>query len=195
MKSYQVSVFDPPQSFVDGTAFQKDNLLRSTPIAAAFTSAGLPSEIRECLLSLEFALALNGKRTRYEGSPENSDFCDLIRMLECQLDKSCEGSRSFIGSLHRARKLRNHLAHGFFGSEEIHDIATQGGQEKMLARLRDTERVFFPLIMTINLITRACAADYGFTNEVFDRIVSMRKRQQAQVERELNDILADNSGE
>jgi hypothetical protein len=206
MQQYEISIFDPPQSYVDRSAFEQANLMRAAPAAAAFTGPGLPTEIcrtygylmllgqnledelRECLLSLELALALKHKKARYAGFPETADFCDLIRMLECQLDKSHGGSRRFAASLHQARKLRNRLAHSLFGSKDILDITTKTGQEKMLARLRATEKVFFPLIMVVNHINRAYAAEFGLTNQVFDKMVAMRKRQQEQIEKDLKEI-------
>jgi hypothetical protein len=194
MREFSPSLYDPPKSFEDGTAFTEENQMRSLPMAAMFTGKGLRSdicrlygyisllgqnlevELRECLLNLELALALRGRKKRYKGSPEKVKFNTLIEMFEKQFDPSDKGSRDLIDCLHRARKLRNLLIHGFFSPQEIQHFLTAGGEAKMYEKLKKCETVFFPVIGLINMISRAYAADYGFTNDVFDRIVEAHKR-------------------
>jgi hypothetical protein len=206
MREFSPSLYDPPKSFEGGSAFAKENQLRSVPMAAAFTRKGLRSdicrtygyisllgqnlevELRECLLNLELALALRGRKKRYSGSPEKAKFEKLIQMFEKQLDLSHKGSRNLVDCLHRARKLRNLLIHGFFSPQEVQYFRTAGGEAKMYEKLKKCETVFFPIIGLVSMVSRAYAADFGFTNEVFDRIVKAQKDEQAQIEADLKEI-------
>ena len=52
-------------------------------------------------------------------------------------------------------------------------------------RPKKSESVFFPLIIVVAAITRAYAAEFGFTKEDFDRILEAEKRQREQIESDL----------
>ena len=154
MRSFSLSLYDPPRTIRDGSAFTREGTAGLAPMAAAFTGTGrlsdicrlygyifllgqnLETEMRECLLTIEFASAAKRKKWRSTSSPERAKFAGLIRMFGNQLDQSHAGSREFMRFLDRARRLRNGLAHGFFAPSEIQYIRTPGGQEKLYDRLK-----------------------------------------------------------
>lgn len=213
MRDFRLSLYDAPAAIRDGTALKRENLLKSAPMAAAMTGAGrlsdicrmygyvfllgqnLEFELRECLLNIEVALKAQGKKRRWKGSAARKKFGTLIEMFTKQLDLSRQGSRDFCDQLDRARKLRNWLAHEFFSAEGFWYIRTEGGQEKLIGWLKALETVFFPLTDIINVISRAYAAEFGFTHELVDHLVEEDKKQREQIERDLKSLLDDSSAD
>ncbi len=118
-------------------------------------------------------------------------------MFESQLDTRHSGSRHVVRDLHRARKLRNRLAHGFLAADESQYYLTLGGRESVLQRLKRTESVFFPLIMVVvvNMVGRAYAADIGLTAEYIKKLAERWKAEQRQIETDLGDVFGDDKSE
>ncbi len=153
----------------------------------------LEVELRVCLSYLSLALSIKRIKPRFAGDPNKERFEDLIRMFEAQLDTRDAGSRRLVGDLHRARKLRNTLAHGFLDVGPSKDYLTTGGREKALQQLRKAETVIFSLIMVVNLVGRAYAADVGVTTEYINKLSERHKQEQKQIEADLQDLLKDES--
>ena len=206
MIRYDLRMFDPPKQFENGEALKPGAVLRGAPVAALFTGKGAPTEIcrlygylmllgqnleyelRECLISMKFAFALRGIRPRFSGNPEKAKFDRLIDMFAAQLNADHPPTKNFIVELHRARKLRNRLAHGFLSPSECAYYITPGGQQAVLHRLRLSEKVFFPLVMFIGGIGRDYAADCGVTDEVIARRRKAWEAERRQIENDLKDI-------
>jgi hypothetical protein len=141
--------------------------MRSVPVAALFATQGAPTEIcrlygylmllgqnlefelRECLISMEFSMALRGIKPRFSGKPEKATFEKLIDMLSAQLNTAHRPTKDSVDDLHRARKLRNRLAHGFLHPSQGEYFITHGGQQATLHRLKLAEKIFFPIIMFV----------------------------------------------
>src|SRR5262249_37317212 len=105
--------------------------MQPVPIAGLFGTSGTPLEIcrlygylmllgqnlefelRECLLSMEVSLRIRGIKPRFSGKPGKASFEKLIDMFGAQLNTAHPPTKEFVDELHRARKLRNRLAHGF----------------------------------------------------------------------------------
>jgi hypothetical protein len=208
MRQFQFSLFDPPEEIRSGVALSQENMLASRPFAAIFADDSLKEicrlygylmllgqnlevELRVCLGYVSLALSRKGLSARFIGDPDRADFADLIRMFESQLDTRYVGSRRIVGELHRARKLRNRLAHGFLVADESRYFLTPGGRESVLQRLKRTESVFFPLIMIVNLVGRAYAAEIGMTTEYIKKLADRWKAEQRQIETDLKEAFED----
>jgi hypothetical protein len=208
MRQFEISLYDPPEEIRSGVALTQENMMRSRPFAAIFTDDALKEicrlygylmllgqnlevELRVCLSYVSLALLRRGVSARFTGDPDTADFKDLIRMFESQLDTRQTGSRRIVGELHRARKLRNMLAHGFLAADESQYYLTSGGRESVLQQLKRTESVFFPLIMVVNLVGRAYAADLGLTAEYIRKLADRWKEEQRQIEADLRDAFGD----
>ena len=193
-----------------GAALTKENMLRSRPFAAIFTDdklkeickmygylmllgQNLEVELRVCLSYLSLALLLKRVSPRLTGDPDTARFEDLIKMFGAQLDPRDAGSRQLVADLHRARKLRNRLAHGFLNVGPSKDYLTSGGREKTLQQLKQAETVIFPLIMVVNLVGRAYAAEVGVTTEYIKKVSERHKQEQKQIEADLRELLNDES--
>ncbi len=136
MRNFNLRICDPPKQFESGEELKPGAAMRAPPIAVLFTAKGslteicrlygylmllgqnLEFELRECLISIQFALALRGIKPRCTGSPERAKFDKLIQMFAAQLNTDHPPTKEFVDELHRARKLRNHLAHGFLSPAE-----------------------------------------------------------------------------
>ena len=208
MRQFEFSLYDPPEEIRSGAALTQENMLRSRPFAAIFTDDALKEicrlygylmllgqnlevELRVCLGYISLALCRRGVSARFKGDPETADFTDLIRMFASQLDTRHTGSRRIVDELHRARKLRNTLAHGFLAADESRYYLTPGGRESVLQRLKRTESVFFPLTMVVNTVGRAYAADIGVTTEYISKLSERWKAEQRQFEADLRDAFGD----
>ena len=170
VKKYEIRIFDPPKVFETGAALRPGVVVSSVPIAAIFTAKGPPTEIcrlygylmllgqnlelelRECLMTMQFSFALRGVKCRFAGNPEKAKFDKLIEMFAAQLDTRHAQTNEFVEMLHRARKLRNRLAHGFLTPSEGEYYITPGGQQAVLQRLRQAEKIFFPVITMVGHI-------------------------------------------
>ena len=126
-------------------------------------------ELRECLLHMEFSLSIRGIKPRFSGKPEKANFEKLIDMFAAQLNTAHSPTKEFVDELHRARKLRNRLAHGFLHPSQCEYFITKGGQEAILHRLKLAEKIFFPVIAFVGRIGRGYAADLGITAEYMER--------------------------
>src|SRR6266480_1010141 len=182
MRNFDLRLFDPPKQFESGEALKPGAVMRAPPVAALFTGKGAPTEIcrlygylmllgqnlefelRECLTSMQFAFALRGITPRSTSNPEKAKFNELIQMFAAQLNVEHPPTKEFVDELHRARKLRNRLAHGFLSPAEGSYYITPGGQQAVLHRLKLAEKIFFPLITVIGHLGRGYAADYGVTD-------------------------------
>lgn len=211
MRSGTFCLYDPPAELRSGAALEKENVLRSRPFVAIFVGEGLKEicrmygylmllgvnlevELRVCLQYLSLALSLKKARPRFSGDPDTAKFEDLIKMFAAQLDRRDAGSRQLVDDLHRARKLRNRLAHGFLDVGPSKDYLTPGGREKALHNLKQAEKVIFPLIMIVNLVGRAYASEVGVTTEYIKKLSERHKQEQKQIESDLKELLKD-SGE
>ena len=114
-------------------------------------------------------------------------------MFAAQLNVEHPPTKEFVDELHRARKLRNRLAHGFLSPAEGSYYITPGGQQAVLHRLKLAEKIFFPLITVIGHLGRGYAADYGVTDEFIERRRKAWDAEQHQIEEDLKDILDDES--
>jgi hypothetical protein len=209
MRKYNISIFDPPKTFESGAALKPGV---AVPIAALFTAKGpltetcrlygylmllgqnLEFELRECLVSLQFAFALRRIEPRFTGNPEKAKFEKLIDMLAAQLNTKDPETKEFVDELHRARKLRNRLAHGFLKPSEFAYFTTHGGQQAVLHRLKLAEKIFFSVISLVGHIGRGYAADYGVTDEFVERRRKALEAEQRQIESDLRDIFDDEEG-
>jgi hypothetical protein len=209
MKKYNIQILDPPKAFETGDALKTGVVMKTAPVAAIFTAKGplteicrlygylmllgqnLEFELRECLTSMQFAFALRGIKRRFTGNPEKAKFDKLIDMFAAQLNTKHPETKEFIDELHRARKLRNRLAHGFLEPSEVKYFTTPGGQQAVLHRLKRAEKIFFPVIMLIGDIGRGYAADYGVTAEFVERRRKALEAERRQIEKDLKDILDD----
>jgi len=205
MRHFELSLFDPPEMIRSGAALTRENMPRSRPFTAIFTDdtlkeicrlygylmllgQNLEVELRVCLGYVSLALLRRGALARFSGDPDTARFKDLIRMFEAQLDTRHSGSQHIVRELHRARELRNRLAHGFLEVGESQYYLTPGGRDNVLQRLRRAESVFFPLVMVVNMVGRAYAADLGLTDEYIKRLAERWKAEQRQIEAELRDM-------
>jgi hypothetical protein len=208
MRQFEFSLHDPPKEILSGAALTQESILRSCPFAAVFTDDALKEicrlygylmllgqnlevELRVCLGYISLALGRRGVSASFTGDPDTAAFTDLIRMFESQLDTQHTGSRRVIGELHRARKLRNTLAHGFLAADELRYYLTPGGRQSVLQRLKRTESVFFPLVMLVNTVGRAYAADIGVTTEYISKLSERWKAEQRQIEADLREAFGD----
>lgn len=212
MRQFELSLYDPPEEIRSGVALTQENILRSRPFAAIFTEdklteicrlygylmllgQNLEVELRVCLSYISLALRRRGATARFTGDPDIADFIDLVRMFESQLDTRHRGSRHVVSELHRARTLRNRLAHGFLAVGESNYYLTPGGKESLLQRLKRTESVFFPLIMVVNMVGRAYAADLGLTTDYIHSLAERWKAEQREIETELRDLFGDDEND
>lgn len=119
--------------------------MRATPVAALLTGKGAPSEIcrlygylmllgqnlefelRECLISMRSSFRLRDITPHFSGTPEKAKFEKLITMFSAQLNLDHPPTKEFVDELHRARKFRNRLAHGFLSPSEGVYMVTHGG--------------------------------------------------------------------
>ena len=209
MRSFKLRIFDPPKQFETQDGGKAISTMGSPPIAALFTAKGslteicrlygylmllgqnLEFELRECLMSMQFAFAIRGIEPRCAGNPEKAKFDKLIQMFAAQLNINHPPTKEFVDELHRARKLRNHLAHGFLSPAESTYFITHGGQQAVLHRLKLAEKIFFPVIIVISRLNRAYAADYGVTDEFLKRRREAWEAEQHQIENDLKDIFDD----
>jgi hypothetical protein len=209
VKKFNVRLFDPPKAFTDPNRDASGHVMRSVPVAALFATTGAPSEIcrvygylmllgqnlefelRECLISIEFSLALRGIKPRFFGKPEKATFEKLIDMFAAQLNTKHPPTKEFVDDLHRARKLRNRLAHGFLHPSQGDYFITHGGQQAMLHRLKLAEKIFFPVVMFVGRIGRGYAADLGVTAEFVERQRKLQETEQREIEADLKDIFDD----
>ena len=137
MRNFDLRLFDPPKQFESGEALKPGAVMRAPPMAVLLTGKGAPTkicrlygylerdsgqnlefELRECLISMQFAFALRGITPRSTGNPEKAPFDKLIQMFAAQLNVAHPPTKEFVDELYRARKLRNHLAHGFLSPGE-----------------------------------------------------------------------------
>jgi hypothetical protein len=213
MKSSQFSLYDPPEEIRSGAALTEENMLRSRPFASIFSTTdalkeicrlygylmllaqNLEVELKVCLSYLKLALHRKGGSVRFDGDPEQAKFEDLIDMFESQLDVSEGGSRQLIEELDNARKLRNRLAHGFLEVGESKYYLTPGGRESVLLRLQRAESVFFPLVILVNMVGRAYAAEVGMTAEYIRKQSEIWKMEQARLQKDLQDIIGDDEND
>ena len=211
MRNFDLRLFDPPKQFESGEALKPGAVMRAPPVVALFTGKGAPTEIcrlygylmllgqnlefelRECLTSMQFAFALRGITPRSTRNPEKAKFEELIQMFAAQLNVEHPPTKEFVDELHRARKLRNRLAHGFLSPAEGSYYTTPGGQQAVLHRLKLAEKIFFPPIMVIGHLCRGYAADYGVTDEFIERRRKAWDAERQQIEQDLKDILDDES--
>lgn len=209
MRNFDVRIFDPPNVFLTGEADKPGVVLRPMPVAALFAAKGTPTEIcriygylmllgqnlefelRECLTSMQCSFALRGIKPRFTGKPEKAKFDKLIEMLAAQLNTKHPSTRKFVDELHRARKLRNRLAHGFLHPAEGEYYISHGGQQAILHRLKLAEAIFFPIIMFIGHLAHAYAADFGLTAEYAERLRKAEEAEQRQIEEDFKDIFDD----
>jgi hypothetical protein len=207
VRKFNVRLFDPPKAFTSGDAEGSGNIMRSVPVAGLFATSGTPSEscrlygylmllgqnleLRECLISMEFSLALRGIKPRFSGKPEKATFEKLIDMLAAQLNTAHTPTKEFVDELHRARKLRNRLAHGFLHPSQGEYFITHGGQQAILPRLKLAEKVFFPVIMFVGRLGRGYAADLGLTADYVERQRKLEEAEQREIEEDLKDIFDD----
>lgn len=209
MKQFHYQLFDPPKHFEHGGA--PKSLVGFAPFAALFTGKGAPTEIcrlygylmllgqnleielRECLKWMELSFTLRGIIPRFSGSPDKAKFDKLIEMFAKQLNVAHTPTKELVDELHRARKLRNRLAHGFIGPGQGAYFITHGGQQAIVHRLKLAERIFFPIIMLISSIGHGYAADLGLTNEVIQGRREAWDAAQRKIDEELKDILDENS--
>ena len=209
MRSFSLRIFDPPKQFETEEPSEPISLMGSPPIAALFATNGPPTEIcrlygylmllgqnlefelRECLMSMQFALAIRGIKPRCTGNPEKAKFDRLIQMFAAQLNINHPPTKAFVDDLHRARKLRNHLAHGFLSPAECAYFITQGGQQAILHRLKLAEKIFFPVIMVVDRLSHAYARDYGVTDDFIKQRQKAWEAEQRQIENDLKDIFDD----
>ena len=152
MKQFNLHLFDPPKNFeVGGTP---ESLIGFAPVAALFTDKGAPTEIcqrygylmllgqnleielRVCLTWMQLSFTLRGITSRFSGNPDTAKFDKLIEMFAKHLNISHSPTKEFVDELHRARKLRNRLAHGFIGPGQGAYFITHDGQQKILHRLK-----------------------------------------------------------
>jgi len=155
----------------------------------------LEHSLRNCLESAERAFNTKSTPIPYYGDPQEASFLDLIAMFGSLLDKSHPGSRQLVSSLHRARKLRNRLAHGFLADLEPQDISSDGAIGKLHDRLKAVESVFFPQIMVIRTIGRGYDAEYGLTDELIDQLIRKGREEQERIDREIESLLEPDSEE
>ena len=209
MKQFDLQLFDPPKHYENGHA--PKSLIGFAPVAALFTGKGAPTEIcrlygylmllgqnleielRVCLTWMQLSFALRGVTPRFNGDPEEANFNKLVKMFAAQLNIAHTPTKEFVDELHRARELRNHLAHGFIAPGQGAYFITHGGQQAILHRLRLAEKIFFPVIMLISSLSRGYAADLGETNEVIERRRKEWDAEQQRIDEELKDILDDES--
>lgn len=209
MKQFDLQIFDPPKEFESKGA--PKSLMGFPPVAALFTGKGAPTEIcrlygylmllgqnleielRVCLTWMQLSFALRGITPRFNGNPEKAKFDKLIEMFAAQLNIAHSPTKEFVNELHRARKLRNRLAHGFIGPGQGAYFITHGGQQAILHRLKLAEKIFFPVIMLISSLSRGYAADLGETSEVIERRRKEWDTEQHRIDEELKDILDDES--
>jgi len=144
---------------------------------------------------MQFAFALRGITARFTGNPERAKFEKLIDMFAAQLNVGDPPTKEFVAELHRARTLRNRLAHGFLSPAEGSYYITHGGQQAVLHRLKLAEKIFFPLIMVIGHIGRGYAADYGVTQDVIDRRRKAWEAEQRKIDEDFKDIFGDEDSE
>jgi hypothetical protein len=210
MRTFNVRIFDPPKSYTSKPAEHTARPMRAVPVAALFTADGAATEIcrvygylmllgqnlefelRECLVSMELSFALRGLKPRFRGRPEKAKFEKLIDMLAAQLNTNHPSTQDFVDELHRARKLRNRLAHGFLAPSHGEYFISPGGQQAILHRLRLAEKIFFPIIIFVGNLGRAYAADYGLTAEVVRRQRGAQEAEQRKIDKDLKDILSEN---
>lgn len=211
MKQFNLRLFDPPKQFESAKASEPATGMGFPPVAALFTGEGAPAEIcrrygylmllgqnleielRVCLTWMQLSFALRGIKPRFNGDPEGNKFNNLIQMFATQLDTDHSPTKKFVDELHRARDLRNRLAHGFIGPGQGAYFITHGGQQATLHRLKLSEKIFFPVIMLISSLGRGYAADLGMTNEAIERRRKAWDAEQRRIDEELRDILAENS--
>lgn len=213
MRTFNVRLFDPPKALVDAPGDAPNNVMRWVPVTALFATTGAPSEIcrlygylmllgqnlefelRECVISMEFSLALRGIKPRFSGKPEKARFEKLIDMFAAQLNTAHAPTKDFVDELHRARKLRNRLAHGFLHPAQGEYFITHGGQQATLHRLKLAEKIFFPVVIFVGRIGRAYAADLGLTAEFVERQRKLEEAEQREIEEDLKDIFDDDEPE
>jgi hypothetical protein len=185
--------------------------MQSVPVAGLFATSGTPSEIcrlygylmllgqnlefelRECLISMEFSLRIRGIKPRFSSRPEKAKFEKLIDMFAAQLNTAHLPTKEFVDELHRARKLRNRLAHGFLHPSQCDYFVTAGGQQAILHRLKLAEKIFFPVICFIGRIGRGYAADLGVTAEYIEKQRQVEEAERREIEQDLKDIFDDDS--
>jgi hypothetical protein len=172
VRQYNISIYDPPGEIRSGAALSEENMRHSLPFAAIFKQDSLKDicrlygylmllgqnlevELRVCLEYLQLALLLKGKPPRFAGNSEKATFDKLIEMFASQLDISDPNTEQLVKDLHQARLFRNRLAHGFLDVADSQYYLTPGGRASVLRRLKLAERVFFPLVMLVNMVGRA----------------------------------------
>lgn len=213
MRNFNIRVFDAPKQFARGESPQSWRATGTMPSAALFAGSGAPSEIcrlygylmllgqnlefalRECLAAMQLAFAFRNITPRFTGNPERAKFEKLIDMFAAQLNVEHPPTKEFVDELHRARKLRNRLAHGFLSPGECSYYITHGGQQAVLHRLKLAEKVFFPVVMFINRLERGYVADYGITQDVIERHQKAWEEEQRQIDEDFKDILGDEDSE
>ena len=206
MRSFDFQIIDPPISFANR---DPDSIVPGVPVASMFALGGPPTEIcrlygylmllgqnlefelRECLASVKLALGLRGISPQFTGNPERATFEKLIDMFARQLDTSHGPTCELVEELHRARMLRNRLAHGFLSPVAGNYYMTHGGQQVVIHRLQIAEKLLFPLISLVGYVGRSYAADYGLTKDCIDRHHKAWETEQRKIDEDFKQIFGD----
>lgn len=206
MRDFNLRIFDPPKSIQGGEGTSIENIVKSAPVAALFTGKdalteicrlygysmllgqNLEFELRECLLTMEFSLALRGIPCRFKGDVEKVTFEKLIDKFALQVNTAHAPSQEFVDELHKARRLRNELAHGFLSPAVSMDYLSTRGQESVIRRLKAAEEVFFPLICVVAHLGRGYAADYGVTQEFIEKRRKAWEEEERRIEASMKEL-------
>jgi hypothetical protein len=210
MTRYNFLVYDPPAAIASGEACSPDNVDRSWEFLFArhfhsqddlaelcrlygylmLLGQELENELRTCLRYMTLSLSARGLRPRFTGDIAAADFLTLVDMFAAQLHTEDRDTRRFVSDLHKARKIRNRLAHHFLSPDEIEYYITQGGRNAVVNRLTNAARFFSTLAVAINVVSRAYAAEVGMTTDAIARLAAAPSDTRKRLLDEISDILS-----